>query len=294
MTIDSTSLGRLDNVTEEDYNNYWNESEESRQSILRDLYNKRNAVDPYATSRDYNQRELEIIAIKQNINRPGKIIDLGCGNGYTLISLAKEFKDCVMTGIDFSENLIQGAREISKYEQDNLLSIPNFLCGDALKYIEEVTDNSTEYFITERFLLNLPSEEVQYNTIKRIFRALAPGGRLIMCEGSKKGFENLNDLRIKMGLKPIPETSIDNLSSIRFNDDKLENFITKEVGFKLVNKLGFSTFFAISRVLYPTFIAPESPQFNSRINDLAKEMQTHLPFECGLGSNVLWILDKPR
>lgn len=292
--IHQNHSGRLDNLKEDDYNRYWNESKESRQNILRELYNKRDGFDPYATSRDYNQRELEILAIKRNLSTEGKIVDLGCGNGYSLISLAKEFKNWPMIGIDFSENLIKGAHQLLEHNKDSLLSIPEFICEDALKYIKETPNESVNYFITERFLLNLPTKDTQFDTIKDIYRALTPGGRLIMCEGSMDGFNGLNTLRTQVGLDPIPETSTENLSSIRFRDKELEEFITKEVGFKLVNKLGFSTFFAISRALYPLYIAPETPQFDSKINDLAREIQNHLPFEPGIGSNVLWILDKPQ
>ena len=114
-----------------------------------------------------------------------------------------------------------------------------------------------------------------------------------MCEGSRDGFLALNQLRTSIGLEEIAETSAENVSSKRFDDRAIEKFVTDEVGFEVIAKLGFSTFFAISRVLYPRLVSPQPPRFDARINTLAREIQEHSPMEPGLGSNVLWVLQKP-
>jgi hypothetical protein len=113
-----------------------------------------------------------------------------------------------------------------------------------------------------------------------------------MCEGSRKGFLALNDLRLSIGLEEIAETSAENVSSMRFDDLEIERFVTEEVGFMLIEKLGFSMFFAISRVLYPCLISPMQPKFEARINSLAREIQENTPMTPGLGSNVLWVMQK--
>jgi len=48
----------------------------------------------------------------------------------------------------------------------------------------------------------------------------------------------------------------------------------------------------MARVLHPLLVQPQRPRFDARINELAKEIQIHLPFEPGCGSNTLWILEK--
>ena len=114
-------------------------------------------------------------------------MDLGCGNGYTLISLAKRLKDWTMVGIDFSENLIEGARFLHEKERAELKSHPEFKCVDALHYINGLEGNSLEYIITERFLQNLPSIELQKKVIQQVYRVLKKGGRFLMCEMSEEG-----------------------------------------------------------------------------------------------------------
>jgi hypothetical protein len=69
--------------------------------------------------------------------------------------------------------------------------------------------------------------------------------------------------------------------------------LTENVGLTLEDKIGFSTFFAISRGLYPALIAPQRPSFDAKINELARFVQEHVPLAPGLGSNVLWVLNKP-
>ncbi len=52
---------------------------------------------------------------KSNIPKDSKIIDLGCGNGYTCCQLAEEgFLN--LTGIDYSENAIKLAEKLSEKE----------------------------------------------------------------------------------------------------------------------------------------------------------------------------------
>ena len=287
-------FGRNDRLTAEDHKRYWSIGSKERQAVLRNIYNKRAATDPYATSRDHNLRELEIAAIKASLAPTPRIIDLGCGNGYTLLSLGKVVEDCRLIGVDFADKLIEGAIRQTEEMGSGLKCVPEFICEDAIEFVKKCDDASSHCVITERFLLNLPDEKTQRSVIKDIFRILKPGGQLLMCEGSLDGFRALNDLRRSVALEEIAATSADNVSSNRFDDKSIERFITEDVGFLLAAKLGFSLFFAVSRVLYPALIAPQRPSFGARINELARSIQQQSPFAPGLGSNVLWVLEKPR
>jgi SAM-dependent methyltransferase len=148
------------------------------------------------------------------------------------------------------------------------------------------------YIVSERFLQNLPSVEWQRRVLQEVYRVLRKGGRFIVCEGSKKGFEALNVLRARMGLETIPETSFENISAIRIDDDSFEDYTQSEIGFMLKEKLGFSTYFVISRVLHPLMVAPSKPRFDSKFNELGRLIQQNMEFLPGYGSNVLWILEK--
>ena len=270
----------------------WQMSDAEKQQFLKASYQQRSASDPYATSRDTNARELEIQAIARNLSARGRILDLGCGNGHTLLSLARQLEDWPLIGVDFAESLVQGAKEQLEQQRLQLKSFPTFICDDAIRYLGGLPDDSLDYVITERFIQNLPNLQWQKNVVQQVCRALRPGGRFLMCEGSATGFTRLNDVREQLGLDVIPDTSADNISAIRISDADFERFIAAETRFQLVDKLGFSVFFLISRVLHPLMVAPVKPRFDSKYNEYARLIQAHSALTPGYGSNTVWILQK--
>jgi SAM-dependent methyltransferase len=290
----SAGAGRVTVHSEDEYRRYRTMTEEEKQDFLRREYEQRDAADPYATSRDYNARELEIAAIRAALGAPGKLLDLGCGNGYTLLVLGENLPGWDLLGIDFSPNLIAGAKQLLAERRGKLQSVPRFLETDAIAHLADTPDASVDYVLTERFIQNMPTEAVQVEVLRHIRRILRPGGVLLMCEGSDDGFEALNDIREKMGLTRIPSTSRENVSAIRFDDGAIERVATQELGYVLRSKAGFSTFFLIARVLHPLLSAPEPPRFDAPINDFARQIQMHAPMLPGFGSNVLWVLEKPK
>jgi ubiquinone/menaquinone biosynthesis C-methylase UbiE len=285
--------GRTSAHSDDEYRRYWSASDTERQEFVRLSYGQRAAKDIYATSRDSNVRELEIDALRSQLAEKGKIIDLGCGNGYTLLSVASGLDDWEMVGVDFSDVLIKGAVGLLEERRDQLASYPEFVCADAIGYIRQCDTESARYIITERFLLNLPSPQVQKEVIREAYRILAPGGRLLMCEGSDDGFAGLNAVRDCAGLDAVPATSKDNITSIRFKDAEIEQFVQEEVGFRLRAKVGFSSYFLMTRVLHPLLVAPLNPRFDARINEIAAKIQRCVPSLPGLGANTLWVLEKP-
>jgi SAM-dependent methyltransferase len=289
----SEAAGRVTVHSEDEYRRYRSMTDEEKQDFVRHEYEQRDAGDPYATSRDYNARELEIAAIRAALGAPGTLVDLGCGNGYTLLVLAETLSGWNLHGIDFAPNLIAGANQLLEERRSKVQSVPQFLEIDALAYIADTADASVDYVLTERFIQNMPTEKKQIDVIREIRRILRPGGLLLMCEGSDDGFEALNDIREKMGLARIPSTSRENVSAIRFDDGALERLVTEELGYVLRSKVGFSTFFLITRVIHPLLAAPEPPRFDAPINDLARQLQLHAPMLPGIGSNALWVLEKP-
>jgi SAM-dependent methyltransferase len=186
--------------------------------------------------------------------------------------------------------LIKGAKLLA--EKEGAAEPLNFVCADAIAYVKNLPDKSIDGVITERFLINMPDEGVQRAIIRDIHRVLRPGGRFMMCEGSMEGFRGLNDLRSAVGLDPILERSADNPAAIRFEDKEIERFVTEEAGFRLLGKFGMSLYFTVSRVLHPLLAAPRPPKFDAPINDLAGLLQSKLTLDPGIGSNVVWLLER--
>jgi SAM-dependent methyltransferase len=286
--IGADQRGRVSKHSDDEYHRYWSLSEKERQEFVKASYAQRDPKDPYATSRDYNARELEIQSLIENA-KSGVILDLGCGNGFTLLRIAEKL-DGDYTGVDFSDHLINGARSLA--EAANLRNKPKFVCADAIEHLRNLATGSVDCVISERFIQNLPNVEWQRSVIADIFRVLKPGGRALICEGSATGFERLNDLREAVGLSRIPATSAENISAIRLDDAEFEAYC-QSVGFTLAKKCGYSLFFIIARVLHPLLVAPNAPRFDAEINNLAKTIQSHAPFESGYGGNELWVYEKP-
>jgi ubiquinone/menaquinone biosynthesis C-methylase UbiE len=284
--------GRITKHSEDDYEKYLRMSDADKQQFLKESFQQREATDIYATSRDFHARELEIQAITEAITKKGAILDLACGNGYTLISLAKKLKDWTMIGVDFADNLIEGAKLIIEREKSELQSHPEFICADAIHYINELSESSVEYVITERFIQNLPNADLQRKVVQQIYRILKKRGLFLMCEASEDGFNNLNELRRQVGLSTIRATGPENISAIRIIDDEFEKYSQSEIGFKIIKKLGMSNYMIMSRVFHPLMVQPLEPRFDSRYNTFAKLIQEKTEFTSGYGSNVLWVLEK--
>jgi SAM-dependent methyltransferase len=283
--------GRNTLHSDAEYHRYWQLSDGEKQEFLKQSYRQRNPADPYATSRDVNVRDLEIAALRRNLAPQSRVLDLGCGNGFTLLALAEYLPGCDMTGVDFVAEFISVAIKMRDDKIAKLQSKAEFVCADAVKFAAQCDPGSLDFCITERFLQNLPSPEVQQVVVGHIYRALRPGGVLLMCEGSEDGFESLNDLRVRLGLPAIPATSADNVSAIRFKDVEIEA-AAAQTGFSLDAKIGFSQFFTITRVLHPLLVLPQQPRFDAKINSLAKELQLRTEMKPGIGSNTLWVLRK--
>lgn len=287
MYLDDLYLA-VSNVVE-----YKQASAQIKQSIVRNVYAKRDAANIYATSPDLNLRELEIDFIikyiqlyaKKNPEKTLQILDIGCGNGYTDIRIA-QVANVAITGVDFSENMIEAANNL-KTKLGRLHGRLSFHLTDATKL------SGTESFdviITERLLLNLPNLGAQEDTIQTIHRLLKPNGMYIFVEGTLDGLERLNKLRLSVGLDPIPDRSTANISSLKFHEKEIIPFLSRY--FAIVKRQYFGMYFLISRVAHPLLIYPEEPRYDATINQVARKISSVNPDYKHLGHIMGLILMK--
>ena len=247
---------------------------DARAAMLRAEYDRRDGGAVYTTSRDFNLRELEGGFISEHLGE-GRVLDIGCGNGYTLISLARRLQ-AEMVGVDFSASMIEGARALAELSPSELKGTLTFQQGDvrALPF----QDGSFDFAISERCLLNLPSREDQWQTIREIHRVLVDGGVYLMVEGTEDGLRRLNDARQAVGLEPIPSVSDSNFSSLKFDEDELREFLGDL--FTVAEVRYFGAYYLISRVLHPLLALPNSPSFAASINSKAREIE-QVVRDCG-------------
>ena len=218
---------------------------------------------PLATSPDLIAFELEANEIFKYLEAGSNILDIGCGNGF------KDFEYCTVKkvnvkGIDFSEEMVNAAKERQKQTSD-LMGKLEFSHGNVLDLKETI---KYDVVITDRCLINLRTVEEQMKAIDNIFDVLKEGGLFLMMECTKQGLEKINGVREKFGLEEIKErwhnNYIDETKILAYLDTKFKNIE--------VNNFN-STFFLISRTIN-ALAAREGQEvdYNSDINKYAAQL----------------------
>ncbi len=154
--------------------------------------------DNYKTSwEDIYAIELECKVIENLLFDNSLVLDVGCGNGYSILS-HKNKKNIKFYGIDFSENMIKYANENKEklkasnynFSEGNILEIP-------------FNDETFDFVYTTRTLINLPTWELQKKAIIECLRVTKNTGRVAFLEAFCEPFMKLNSIRKILDLKPL-------------------------------------------------------------------------------------------
>lgn len=231
-------------------------------------------LNPNATTDDVFLRELEIRTFEKAIKdlklKTPFILDLGCGDGFTTLGLAKKLKSARILGIDYSENMITNANGRLKKEKDaKLKKNLTFKTGDATTLNEQFKKETFDIVISSRCLINLTSAKQQFDTIEQISKILKKGGVYISIENFVDGNKELNDLRKEMGLPEIP---------VRWHNlfFKPADYIkqTKKY-FKKVEIINFSSsYYYATRVIYSKYCQMKNiqPDYQHEIHKLSIDL----------------------
>jgi len=186
------------------------------------------------------------------------IVDVGCGNGYTLERLSQKYPKEKFVGIEISNEL--RALATARFKMNNMVEI---LDGD-------IRDNSfadniiADIIICQRVLINLLSTEDQKKALNNIVAVAKPsdaqrsGGTLLFIESFAAPLARLNEARREFDLPPIvPAHHNLYLPDDFFQIDQLRPFRSDE---KLPPPNFLSTHYYVTRVLHP-ILTPENKQF---------------------------------
>lgn len=199
------------------------------------------------------------------------ILDVGCGNGFSTLEISKKYPEAMITGIDFSEEMIREAQKRTV--------VPNveFFDGDVLSLSrnKNLIGQKFDIVLSSRCLINLANWEEQKVAIMEMRKTLNPEGRMILVENVQDGLDNLNDLRGKFGLDPI---------QVRWHNKYLPQgeimkFLTAIRGHLLtseyVENIG-NLYYVASRVIYAKLCKDQGiePDYNSPINKIASQLPT--------------------
>lgn len=201
---------------------------------------------PAASWSDRMVIEMEIREILQWLEPGDKVLDVGCGNGYSTVRFAAA-KAVRILGVDYVDEMIREAQRRGARMKESLAGGVEFKKGDARQLNE--TDNAFDKVVVIRVIINVGKADVQLQALRECSRVLKPGGLLLLSEATMQGWHRLNEFRREWGLEEIPMPSfnryLDEQDVIRAVADRLE--IVKCVNFA-------STYYAGTRVLKPLLI----------------------------------------
>ncbi len=241
--------------------NYWDERATQNQKVVT------------GTTNDIYLRELEIRTFTETLRKLGiqknnRILDVGCGDGYTTLNIANSFPESYFIGIDYSENMIANA-QMNLTSDNKTLANVDFKVADATNIQQYFEGESFDFILSDRCLINLEKSEIQYETISKICSLLKPGGYYLAVENFVEGQNNLNEAREKMGLDPI---------SIRwhnrfFNEDEYLKYTTK--WFSDVDFVEFSSaYYYATRIIYSAMckLQGSQPDYNHDIHKVSIDL----------------------
>jgi SAM-dependent methyltransferase len=218
--------------------------------------------DSDVTHRDVWQRWLEIETIKRYLRPGDRLLDVGCGAGYSTRLFASHVREAV--GVDYSESMIERARRASTGDERLRFEVADCLTlgpGQVGEF---------DVALSVRCLINLPGGwPEQQQAIRNIAGVLKPGGRFILLEGLEDGRNNLDRLRVESGLDAMPKV----WHNIDFSEAALLPFL--EPMFTIEDRRHFGVYDFVARVVHPKLVAPEPPAYEARINQVAAELALH-------------------
>jgi len=253
-----------------------NRTEQNYDELIAEHYKKvaeEEGIEPTSTMADNITREKESRAIldfvgdslrirkAEGIQQPAKIMDVGCGNGYTLELLSRQYPEQVFVGIEKSEELLNLAA--SRFKNIENVSI---IEGD-IRNKNFSKGVIADVLICQRVLINLLNEEDQKRALNNIVCSVKKsdawhsGGTLLFIESFMSALTKLNEAREEFEL-PAMEPAHHNLY---LQDDffKISELITYKTDGCLASSNFLSTHYFVTRVLHPIFVKDKPFKRNS-------------------------------
>ncbi len=239
------------------------------------------------TASDYQLRELEIDTGAAYMRDGMCTLDVGCGLGYAVTQYAQRF-DIQAYGIDYSENMIQGAEELTRKNYPAVVSRAKFMHASVMEL--PFPENHFDVVTSHRCLMALLDWDKQKVALKEIHRVLKPGGVLVLMEGTFEGLEKLNAARNKFNLESIAPDGRDRLLTLKFREKELLDFCRPFYIHENTHRFGM--YYFLTRVVQPLLVTPAKPSYDHKLNAVAREIARFMPDLDGMGHLVGFALTK--
>jgi ubiquinone/menaquinone biosynthesis C-methylase UbiE len=201
---------------------------------------------PSASWSDHMAIELEIKEVLQHLRHGDRVLDAGCGNGYSTVRFASE-RQLEIKGVDYIPEMIEQAQARRSALLGPTRSALKFEVGNIMALTDP--DQTFDKVIAIRVLINLGGEDGQGQALRQCARVLKTGGVLLVSEATVQGWRRLNQFRAEWGLPEIPMPPFN-----QYVDEERLVEIAKPV-LEVVQIRDFSsTYFVGTRVLKPLLI----------------------------------------
>ena len=200
---------------------------------------------------DANLHELEIQAALRYLEPSDVVADVGSGNGDATIRYAAKVKRCV--GFERSAHLRSVAMKSAEAAGSTNVSFQEF---DVLQ--NAILDAEFDAVISQRMLINLASWDEQQQGLRHLHRMLRVGGRAILIENTNDAFQAMNDVRVNLGLAPVPQ----HWHNRFFDYDEFMAFMKGR--FQLLHFEDFGLYYLLTRVYTQLFASFEGFGANAK------------------------------
>lgn len=200
-------------------------------------------LSPAASWSDVEMLDLEVREILKWLSDGDRVLDIGCGNGYSSVQFASR-KRIAIRGIDYVPELIEQANVRLAALPAPLHGPTEFAVGDVTALDEPAS--TYDKVIAIRVIINLGGWDAQRTALQACGRVVKPGGLLLLSEATLQGWMKLNAFRAEWGLTSIPMPA--------FNAYLDETRVIREMspGFEVADLANFaSTYFVGTRILKP-------------------------------------------
>lgn len=216
--------------------------------------------DQYVRSKETEAIIDAIQTYTNDLNREDiDILDVGCGNGYTLSEIRKRSDIYKLEGLEKNDSLRAIATDRFKDTEINIYK------GDILDNLVEQIGYK-DVVISQRVVINLLNRQDQEKAIKNLSNLVKVGGMLIMLECMNSSLAKLNEGRAEFGFSPI-KPSFHNLyleeDMLPDTNDRFERYCVDRI--KPENFL--SSHYYVGRVLHDIVLSGRPFVRNSHFLD---------------------------
>lgn len=200
---------------------------------------------------DSNLHELEMDIVSRHLLPTDVLADVGCGNGTATIRYAPQVRTAV--GFERSDRLRQTAIDAAK-----AAAVPNLTFKSADILSLRMPEPEFDVVVSQRMLINLASWEEQQQGIRNLHSILKVGGRAILVENTNDAFAAMNDVRVKLGLSPVPQ----HWHNRFFDYQQFMDFA--QGGFQVLRTFDFGLYYLLTRVYTQLFASFEGWGVNAK------------------------------